>query len=155
MLHKIITAADKAAEMGQPSGFKLMLFLAAQRGMTWTQKVDITSPVVARIDYGRWLVDCSCKSSMYVDPSEPLFFCPSCGNIEVKGAARKVLFPENLEAIEKEVLKRPVQEPVKMSPSNTALNSRPLYPGLARNWNPGETVEDLREQRLLVVKAGE
>lgn len=105
-------------------------------------------PVLARVDFGRWLADCECCGAEYVDPEYPLFFCNSCGNQEFNGQLRPVEFPEEPErtAIEKVLSKRPVDNNRGVDEVQKAVLSRPLIPGLARNWNPGEGISDLKSQ---------
>lgn len=153
MLTRIVGAADKALELKFDSSRSMMLELARRQGFTWDGR-QAGAPIEARIDFGRWLVDCECRNAFYVDPADPVFFCPSCGNAAQGGALRSVVFPPDREAIERELLKRPVEEPVGMTPVNTALNSSSLVPGLSRSWRPGESVAVLKEQRLMAIKAG-
>lgn len=79
--------------------------------MDWTRKVAKTrgfdiaegiaeSPVVARLDFRRWVADCECGGAEYVSPDEPLFFCQSCGNSGNHGQLRPVVFPERRDEIE-------------------------------------------------------
>ena len=79
------------------------------------------APILARIEHGRWIADCECRGAEFVDPEWPVFVCCSCG-----AGPRPVAFPGDRHQIESELMKRPV---------------RPN-----RNWNPGETVADLRRE---------
>lgn len=65
--------------------------------------VDPAHPVIARLEVGRWIADCSCGGAEYVSPEDPIFFCMSCGNTEYGGAIRPVVFPEKRDVIEKAV----------------------------------------------------
>ncbi len=104
-------------------------------------------PVVARVDAGRWIADCPCGGAAYVDRDEPIFYCLGCGNRSNDGDARPVVFPDSAEAIEEELLKRPVDDARGRNEVERALNAIPLIPGLQRSWCPGETVNSLKEIR--------
>lgn len=86
-------------------------------------------PVSARIDTGRWIVDCpDCRSAEYLWPDEPVFFCTNCFNASVGGRWRLVEVPGERGAIEHILLARPF-------PWN-------------RHWRPGETTDDLRAENV-------
>ncbi len=156
MITKIFTGADKAHELGYADLRAMLLALLRKRGLAWNGKIS-KKPVPARIDFGRWIADCpDCGGACYVDPADPSsFFCMGCGNASVGGAMRLVEFPADRELIELEVLRRPVAEPARMGPVDTALNSKPMVPGLSRSWRPGETVQDLADQMKAALKAAE
>jgi hypothetical protein len=106
---------------------KNWFFLEAAKFLIQVQEGKYYSPVQARILYGRWMADCpECNGANDVDPNEPVFLCTSCG---WPGMLTRVLFPENSEAIEHELLKRP-------RPEN-------------RNWKPGESLLDLELERVM------
>lgn len=85
----------------------------------------------ARIDWGRWLVDCpDCPSAAMVSENERVYWCLSCGNASVKFAWRKVQMPQARKSIEAALMKRPAAQP------NNAVT---------RNWKPGETVAELEK----------
>ena len=96
---------------------------------------DITSgQVAARINHGRWLVDCGgCNSALVVDLSAPVFMCVECGNTANDGKWLAVTIPTNRKAIETELLKRP-------------WNGRNPAEAVNRNWSPGETVAMLKRE---------
>jgi len=72
-------------------------------------EANISGEVAARINHGRWLVDCpGCNSALVVDLSEPVFMCVECGNAGNDGKWLKVTVPTDLAAIETELLKRPM-----------------------------------------------
>lgn len=84
---------------------------------------------VARINTGRWIVDCPfCAGAELWDEETGLFFCFSCRNAAAAGDYLRVQIPDaGVRAMVEEHLTR----------------ERPFK---ARNWNPGETVDDLRRQ---------
>ena len=92
--------------------------------------------VPARINHGRWIVDCECRGAQLVYFSDLRTWCPRCGNVASGGAWRQVAIPSNWRDIEQ------------------ILNLRPELAN--RNWQPGETVEMLRNENsthnLLVLR---
>jgi ribosomal protein L37AE/L43A len=90
--------------------------------------------VAARINHGRWLVDCGgCNSALVVDLSQPVFMCVECGNATNEGKWFTVTVPTNRKAIEAELLKRP-------------WSGRNPAEAVNRNWSPGETVATLKQE---------
>jgi len=95
---------------------------------------NILGEVAARINHGRWLVDCAgCNSALVVDLGHPVFMCVECGNNHNEGKWLKIIFPKNRKAIETELLKRP-------------WNGRNPAEAVNRNWEPGETVAVLKQE---------
>ncbi len=78
-------------------------------------------PVRARVDHGRWIVDCECKGAVFAF-DEGIFMCSSCLNAEHKHQYRHLIFPRNRKRIERILLERPLDN---------------------RNWYLGETVTQL------------
>ncbi len=57
----------------------------------------------ARVNWGRWVVDCPwCKSAQLASWEDPRFFCVECGNAPVDGMYIKVQWPseEDVHSIE-------------------------------------------------------
>jgi hypothetical protein len=81
-------------------------------------------PVQARIEHGRWVTNCaSCGTGMFTHPVWQLACCGECGAVHAT-----IVVPPNWQAIEAELLKRPVR--------------------VNQNWLPNETLETLtRESR--------
>jgi hypothetical protein len=48
--------------------------------------------------------------------------------------------------IEKELMNRPVNDMAGSNVVERAKSAKPIYPGLSRSWNPGESVTDLKNQ---------
>ena len=95
---------------------------------------NTSGEVAARINHGRWLVDCpGCNSALVIDLSQPSFMCVECGNAANGGKWFKVTVPTDLAAIETELLKRP-------------MNGRNPAEAVNRNWEPGETVATLKQE---------
>jgi hypothetical protein len=84
-------------------------------------------PLIARVDHGRWVVDCPCGSSSMVWTDNPLLWCMSCGNADVNHRWRRVSIPgpEIRDQIEELLMVRPKEN---------------------RIWNPNESIEDLRRE---------
>ena len=81
-------------------------------------------PIVARVNHGRWLVDCvACGSGAGVDPDWPEARCFGCGAIYTS-----VVLPPDRVAIETVLVKRPRLD--------------------TRNWEPGETADTLRAENV-------
>ena len=78
------------------------------------------------VNHARWIVDCPCGSAQLASRTDRRFFCPECGNLWAEGKWVHVEWPDEPEAIEEELEKRPF-------PKN-------------RNWFPSETLEQLREE---------
>ena len=99
-------------------------------------EANTTGKVAARINHGRWLVDCpGCNSALVVDLSQPVFMCVECANAGNEGKWFAVIVPTNREAIETELLKRP-------------WNGRNPAEAVNRNWEPGETVATLKQENI-------
>jgi len=95
---------------------------------------NTSGTVAARINHGRWLVDCAgCNSALVVDLSQPVFMCVECGNAANDGKWFTVTVPTNRKSIEAELLKRPI-------------NGRNPAEAVNRNWEPGETVAALKQE---------
>ena len=88
----------------------------------------------ARVNHGRWIVDCpNCFGAELADVDDLRFYCLSCGNRDVGHRWLQVKLPPNRTRIEELLLRR-------------------LQPG-NRNWHPGESVAQLeRENRLMEVQ---
>ncbi len=86
------------------------------------QGVADVAPLKARVNHGRWVVDCECAGAELAW-DEGVFMCLSCFNLEHGHKYRPVVFPKNRRAIELELMRRPVAN---------------------RNWDIGETVAYLK-----------
>ena len=58
-----------------------------------------------------------------------------------------MVFPDGREEIEAEVLSREVSAVRGVNALDRALKAKEKVPGLSRSWKPGETVEDLKQQK--------
>lgn len=107
--------------------------------------------VQARIWQGQWVADCECGGCSFVDPDEPIFFCFGCGNRADNNRVREVVFPKDYKTIESLLLDRPVDDAMGLDDKERAGMAKPLIfvegkGGLSRNWNPGETIDDIKKQ---------
>lgn len=81
--------------------------------------IEITGTARARVNWGRWIVDCTtCTSALALPPGTEAMQCWDCGAI-----VPLIVWPPDVASIEAVLAYRP--DP------NT------------RNWEPGETVTDL------------
>lgn len=80
----------------------------------------------AYIDWGRWSARCpNCGGTEYVDPGECIFYCFNCGNGDIDNDLRPVSFIPWRPALEKEIMKRPVDVINGMGPIESARHARP------------------------------
>lgn len=75
----------------------------------------------ARVDAGRWIVDCDCGAGNSTHPEWGIALCYGCGAVR-----EKVKFPKEWKGVEKELLRRPET--------------------VTRNWLSGETVAALKRE---------
>lgn len=133
---RIATARDTVNALQYNHGLSLRDWFAGEALKVGVEIDRSTGPQIvrARVLYGRWMVDCPrCNGANDVDPHEPVFLCSSClwpgvfrGGAYVPPHFAHVEFPENREAVEAVLVKRPGIE--------------------NRNWYPGETIEQLEEE---------
>src|ERR1039457_4537535 len=89
--------------------------------------VSNKATVYARVDLGRWIVDCPwCKSAQHASREDHRFFCVECGNAAVTGAWVSVHWPNEWAEIEEILSCRP-----------SAGNQW---------WTPGETLASLQAE---------
>lgn len=100
------------------------------RGNEIPEPVDVTtgSPVYARADHGRWIVDCDVdQNAQYVDDGDLRFFCITCFNVGNAAQWREIIWPTDADEIESALMVRAVAN---------------------RNWIPGETVANLEAENV-------
>jgi len=95
----------------------------AQIGLT-TEDCSKSPPLKARINHGRWVVDCECKGAELAW-DEGLFMCQSCWNDGHGNQLRRVEYPRNHSKIEAILLVRPIDN---------------------RNWYLGESLAKLEAE---------
>lgn len=93
----------------------------------------LDAETVAYVNGSRWVADCptpGCDAALVVSPDDPRFLCPICWQ-----GYYPVAFPsdDDVAAIEDALLARPAPQ--------------------TRNWIPGETVAELREETAANVAA--
>ena len=155
-MNRIITLDDLAARDKKDSVQAWIIWMcemaieAHKIRQGWDGATVEGEPVKAFVDHGRWLGRCKvCANPIYVSYVTPILYCPECGNGGSR-AAWGVEFPVEREAIERELVVRPVElpDPKKLIRNDVerALNSRPVIAGLVRNWLPGDSLEQLRAE---------
>lgn len=166
---RIITAKDYSLRYGADGtvrGFilKWRAKLQKERGVTLQvnglEGDGQGEPVQARIWQGQWIAECDvCNGHEFVAPDEPVFFCFGCGNRENRSYVRPVEFPANWQEIEQVILERPVYDKKGLTDLERAGLAKPAvivvvdgveFP-ITRSWMPGESVEELRQQNLVLV----
>ena len=91
----------------------------------WPQAEMDGATLKAHISEGRWCVICpGCKAGQVVDPDDPRFYCPKCGNLGIDHRWAHIEFPV---AAECQAIER-------------ALENRRRE---NQNWYPGEPVSRL------------
>lgn len=101
---------------------------AERAAVVEAQTVHPTVRAFALVSAGRWVVPCpmpGCNSATYASREDHRFWCVDCSMRVINGQWVEVTWPEEPEAVE------------------SWLSGRPLK---VRNWNPGETAEDIAEQ---------
>ena len=90
--------------------------------------------VSAYVNQGRWVVQCpnrSCGGALVVSKEQRVFICHACGSPENGVQWYNVTFPPSLAVVERLLLLRPSPDPLHAP---------------HRNWDPGESLDDLRRQ---------
>lgn len=99
------------------------------RALGLPQGIADSPKAYVMVNGGRWIVPCPfCASAEYASKQDHRFFCTDCGNIDVGGQWLHVIWPENWQAIEQALFRRP----------------KMVY----RNWLQGESLDDLAQQDL-------
>lgn len=152
-MDKIFSAKDLAELRGYKSQREFILarsrLLASERTIKkpWSGSV-CESGIPAFINQGRWIARCpACGGIEYVDRTEKIFFCLACGNDWRGGEALQVIFPEDADDIEAELLKREIIGGAMGNDLQRALYSKPAINGLDRNWCAGQSAADLQLKR--------
>lgn len=151
-MNRLFTANDDAKRKRMASVTSLirsMSVQAAQRGkitFPWDGRSVAGSSVQAFVNFGRWLAQCDrCGNHEYVDPDTPIFFCANCGNGDSR-AARPVEFPPDRERIEAALMARPIVLGVGSDDMQRTMNGFPQLEGLAREWRPGVSADELEKE---------
>ena len=103
--------------------YALVEYIGAKNGNVHHQGVMIEAAhVPARVDHGRWLVQCpTCSSARLAHPDRG-FWCAHCGNPTARGHDLVIDWPARILTIELILSFRPIEN---------------------RWWFPGETIEEL------------
>lgn len=77
-------------------------------GLVLPQMVSNKATAYARVDLGRWIVDCPwCKSAQHASREDHRFLCVECVNAAVQGSWVPVQWPAEWQAIEEALRHRP------------------------------------------------
>jgi hypothetical protein len=126
--------------MGRPigraqSGYEQALFVRAQQGGLWhrwdvepaePQGFAVGESVAAKVNSGRWIIQCRCGGAQLATPGQDRFFCIDCLNDYVGRQWVRVEWPASVAGIEAVLEAR--QDPHTQS------------------WELGESVEDLQAE---------
>lgn len=162
-MDRIIRARDYAEREGGRSVVERIARISTQmkaRRLLDTPFVGgapVGKPVTAEVNHGQWIALCECGGAEAVDPDEPIFYCFNCGNRSTKGRPRSVVFPQNIEEIERTLLERPLEDGGGANEIDRVFLARPLV-GMVdgqgvvmhRSWKPEETAEELRSQNGMI-----
>ncbi|MFI8254074.1 hypothetical protein [Streptomyces filamentosus] len=76
-----------------------------QRRLRVGTGVILGQPLYARINFGRWVADCTCMSAQVVTPADPRMWCVECGT-----GWWQLRFPADVAAVEEQLAGLPVDE---------------------------------------------
>lgn len=116
--HGVRTAEDYRAKQAA----HIADLMTARPNGPWGAPHAVAAPVDGYVNGGRWLVRCPCGNTPSASPEWGVACCFECG------AVYTVAFPDDRDAIESILVKRPVMR--------------------TRNWIPGETVADLDAENV-------
>lgn len=119
---------DATSALGVRSEADYRLWQAGQlahRDVAHVHLSDVTR--FARVDHGRWIVDCSCGCGLYVRRGWQLACCIECG-----AQYHDVRFPVDADEIERLLLARSKRE--------------------NQSWWPSESVEQLQRENAAYMK---
>lgn len=140
---RMSTGVSLAEFVGDPGsgGFREMYERSSGRALPMIDELDATAePARARVNHGRWIVDCPaydgrCAGTLFVWIEGPhQFLCHVCGNRSIGGKWRRVELPADWADIDAALFLRDIQT--------------------ERNWHPGESVEQLRDENEALGYAG-
>lgn len=76
--------------------------------VTLPTAISTKATAYARVDLGRWIVDCPwCKSAQHASREDHRFFCVECGNVAVDGQWITVQWPVEWQDVEAVLRSRP------------------------------------------------
>lgn len=102
------------------------------RGRSVPAVNDHLPAVTAYVNHGRWVAECECGAAMLVAKGYG-FLCGECGNRQHGYRYRPIAWPQEQVQIERELLRRPVEE--------------------MRNWFPHESLTRIKVESDRIMKA--
>ena len=112
------------------SGSKMAKGKIGERANIKRSQMYAGTPLEARAEFGRWIVDCpNCGNAEFAF-EDNLFFCSNCKNSDIEGRVRRVKLPKERKEIEVILGKRQI---------------------VNRHWLPSETVASLQKENDKVV----
>jgi len=94
----------------------------------------------ARVDWGRWIVDCPwCTSAQNASREDHRFFCVECGNAAVRGQWITVIWPDENDLVQVEML-------LSMRPSRDNQFWTPTWATYAPKHLPREEISVLVDE---------
>jgi hypothetical protein len=157
-MQKIFSGNDRARELGFKNYREFVIKLSERIAFKWDGETDLSSELAlqAFVTGGRWAATCECGESYYVEPVDPIGYCyGGCGNANMGGRARAIVFPDDRLEIEEALLERELegtQTAFDRLGTQSALKTNLLFPKiLPRNWD-GESPEELRKQHTEMKK---
>lgn len=94
----VLEPAERVGLSQNPPAEWLPRMNAARTGRPWATPLGVAdTPVRARVDAGRWIVDCPhCPNAAWVTWRDPRFWCTQCENVRVSGRWLPVQFPSDV-----------------------------------------------------------
>lgn len=124
--------------------------------MTDPESVVFPAVLTARVDDGRWIVDCpNCNSALCISSLRQMFICAECGSPDMDGRYRLVVYPEDREEIERLLLLRPAGMGRGFSEGGMPTGGPRFHSAEDVNYVrgdtiyrliPGQTIEELRAE---------
>lgn len=113
----------------------------AQRRLPVIPREQTAEPLYPRIDAGRWVAECECRSAHVVTPADPWMLCPTCLD-----GWHPLIFPDDVTEAEADVADLPRRDQYWYHPADlrwaTARQRR-----LEEHAPPHETPRDAHAER--------
>lgn len=100
----------------------------AQRRVPPIPRTVTAGALYARIDAGRWVAECACRSANVVSPTDPWMLCTVCLD-----AWHPLVFPADVPAAEATVTGLPAREQFWYNPADPGWHPAPPTPTIAKS----------------------